>query len=102
MGAQIAIPTVLVLSLTLATLTQLQDIAESSSEKAIKYAEDMNGALDCAYQARPLDECSPDLFSEDFKEETARTQAILADLQAQQPGHLEAKQQAKERAATKG
>lgn len=78
------IPVVLVLSLSLATLTQLEDLAQASSDKAVKYASDMTNAIDCAYQARPLSECSPDLFSTDFKNEMAQSQAILADIQAQQ------------------
>ncbi len=89
MGEAIVIPTVLILTLTLGTLTQLQDIAEDSAAKAVKYSDDMNNAIPCAFEARPLDECSPDLFSTDFESEMDRTQAILADLEAQQPGHLD-------------
>ncbi len=74
------------LSLTLGTLTQITDLAEASSEKAVKYSEDMTNAIDCAYQARPLTECSPDLFSSDFKAEVAEAQRIAAELKAQQPG----------------
>jgi hypothetical protein len=92
MVQQVMLPTVLILSLTLATMTQLQDLAQEASDKAVKAADDQVNALDCAYTARPLTECSPDLFSEDYKAETAQAQAILADLRAQQYGELEARQ----------
>lgn len=80
------IPSAVVLALVLTTLTQLEDIAQHTSDKAVKYSDDMNNAVDCAFQAQPLDKCSPDLFSTDFKQETAETQKILEDLKAQQPG----------------
>lgn len=95
MVQQVLMPTVLILSLSLATLAQLEDLAQSASDKAVQAATDQVAALDCAYTARPLDECSPNLFSNDFKSETARTQAILADLRASQQGHLEEKQRAR-------
>ena len=84
--ANVLIPTVLIISLTLGTLTQLQDIAQHASQKAVKFADDSTNAIDCAYQARPLSDCSPDLFSTDFKQEAQQTQAILDDLQKQQMG----------------
>ena len=80
------LPTILILSLTIGTLTQLQDIAQHSADKAIAQATDANNAIDCAYQARLLAECSPNLFSHDFNEESLQTQAILDDLQTQQAG----------------
>jgi len=84
--ASALIPAVLIVSLTLGTLTQLQDIAQQSSQKAVKFADDSNKAIDCAFQARPLSDCSPDLFSTDFKAEAEQTKAILDDLQQQQMG----------------
>lgn len=86
MDATIALPTIILVSITLATLTQLEDLAQQSADKSIKFAEDSTKALDCAYTARPLSDCSPDLFSADFKAEVTETQRILADLKAQQPG----------------
>jgi hypothetical protein len=86
MAPNIAIPTVLILSLTIGTLTQLTDVAQATSDKAVKYSQDMSNAVDCAYQARALTECSPDLFSTDFKEQVTQTQAILADLHTQELG----------------
>ena len=86
MADNIIVPTILVLSLTLGTLSQLTELAETSSAKAVQYSEDMTNAIDCAYTARPLSECSPNLFSTDFKEDVAQTQAILKEIKAQQPG----------------
>ena len=80
------IPTLLVVSLTLATMTQLQDLAQDASDKAIAAATAQVNAIDCAYEARPLTDCSPDLFSQDFTDEIERSHAILADLQESQPG----------------
>jgi hypothetical protein len=77
---------VLVVSLSLGTALELHDIARESAAKAVAYSDDMNAALDCAYTARPLDECSPNLFSTEFKTEAERTRAIIDDLRAQQPG----------------
>lgn len=88
MGDSVLIPAVLLLTLTVGTVTQLEALAQQSADKTIKYAEDATNAIDCAYQARPLSECSPDLFSTDFKAEVAESQRIIADLQAQQAGHL--------------
>ncbi len=80
------LPALLIISLSLGTVMELADIAEASAAKAIAYSEDMTVALDCAYTARPLDECSPNLFSTDFKQEADRTRAILEDLRSQQAG----------------
>jgi hypothetical protein len=86
MDGGIYIPAMLMLSLSIGTVMELSDIAQTSADKAIAYSEDMTAALDCAYTARPLDECSPDLFSTDFKIEADRTRAILEDLEKQQAG----------------
>lgn len=85
-ATSVLIPTVLLVSLTLGTLTQLQDLAQQSADKSIKYADDATNAIDCAYTARPLSDCSPDLFSTDFKAEAEQTKAILEDLQKQEMG----------------
>lgn len=84
MGSSAIIPALLVLSLTLGTLTQLENLAQTSADKAIKYSTDMNNAIDCAYTARPLTDCSPDLFSTSFKDEIDQSQNILSQIEAQQ------------------
>ncbi|RMF05779.1 hypothetical protein D6764_03915 [Candidatus Woesearchaeota archaeon] len=48
---------------------QLLDIAESASAKTVAFASDMEAAVDCAMRAIPLQECSPGIFSHDFKPE---------------------------------
>jgi hypothetical protein len=52
--------------LVLATATQLYDIAESSSGKAVLFAQDMDDAMDCATAGVDLNQCSPGLYSHDF------------------------------------
>ncbi len=86
MNEAVFVPTMLVISLTLATLTQLQDLAQDASDHAVAAAQDQVNALDCAYEARPLNECSPNIFSDRTSEDIARSQAILADLRSQQAG----------------
>jgi hypothetical protein len=84
--ADIAIPSVLMVTLMLTTLTQLEDLGQQSADKTVKFATDATNAIDCAYQARPLTECSPDLLSTDFTAEIQESQRILEDLRSQQPG----------------
>jgi hypothetical protein len=86
MQESLYLPALLIISLSIGTAMELVDVAEVSAAKAVAYSEDMTVALDCAYTARPLDECSPDLFSTDFTEEADRTRAILEDLREQQAG----------------
>jgi len=55
--------------LILATATQLYDVAESSSNKAVDFAEDMDDAIDCATHGVDMNQCSPGLYSHDFSSE---------------------------------
>ena len=48
---------------------QLSELAESSADKAIDFAEDMEKAIDCATRGEDLSVCSPELFSHDFEQE---------------------------------
>jgi len=61
-------------------LPQLVTIAESSSDKAIEFADDMNSAIDCATTARPLEECSPELYEHDFTEEIDETLKLTEEI----------------------
>lgn len=63
----IAYPAVIILLVTFAT--QMADIAESTSEKAVFFAEDMENAIECATYGIDLKECSPRLFNHEFKED---------------------------------
>ncbi len=101
MATPALMPTVLILSLSLATITQLQTLAEDASDKAVQAAIDQTNALPCAYEARPLNECSPNIFSNNVDAEIAQSQAILADLRAQQYGNLEQRQADREHARTR-
>ena len=51
-------------------VTQLGDIAMSSSEKALNYADNANNALDCAFKGIPIEVCSPELMDTNFEPET--------------------------------
>jgi hypothetical protein len=86
MNEAVFVPMVLVVTLTLATMTQLHDLAQDASDKAVAAATAHVAAIDCAYEARPLTECSPEIFSVDYTEEIERNQAILADLRESQTG----------------
>jgi hypothetical protein len=86
MASGIMIPSAVMLALMLTTMTQLEALAQESADKSVKYADDATNAIDCAYQARPLTDCSPDLFSTDFHDEMDESQRILDDLRSQQMG----------------
>jgi hypothetical protein len=60
---------------------ELEDLSIEIQGKAIKQAQDMVLAMDCAIEARPLTECAPDIMSHSFADEMQRSQQILADLQ---------------------
>jgi hypothetical protein len=66
--------------LLLSVALQLYEVAESSSEKVINYAEDMNKAMDCAMIGRPIRECSPDLMKTEFKSDINQTIRILENI----------------------
>ena len=51
---------------------ELIDIAESSSEKVIRFAESMDNALDCAIAGISVDVCSPELSTINFDSEIDR------------------------------
>jgi|AntRauTorcE11897_2_1112592.scaffolds.fasta_scaffold194635_1 hypothetical protein len=61
-------------------LTDLEDLSHQVSDKTVKFAQDATSALDCAYEARPLTECAPDITSKEFSDEIAQTNAILQEL----------------------
>jgi len=48
-------------------MLQLTDVAKEASAKVLNFTDDMNGALDCAFDSRSIYECSPDLPSYDFE-----------------------------------
>jgi len=55
-------------------------VAESSSEKAIDFADDMNSAIDCATRGIPIEICSPDLMSHNFDQEINQTVQINSEI----------------------
>lgn len=67
MKALIIVP--IAITVVLAFLVQLGDIAISTSDKALNYADQMDSAVDCAFRGIPVQKCSPDLTSVDFEPE---------------------------------
>ena len=65
------------LAAILGMLTELQDLATDAQERTLEYAQDALNALDCAYEARPITECSPTITNPQFKEEIERTNSLL-------------------------
>lgn len=80
----------IVAALLLGTLTQLVDLGEQASDRTVAYAEDAVAALDCAYQARPITECSPDITNPDFAEEIQETNKLLEEIRSQSSVHSRA------------
>lgn len=68
----------LTLLVVFGTLAELEELSYKASESAVEYAQDAINALDCAFKARPLTECSPNIMHPDYAEEIERTQALLA------------------------
>ena len=79
MKALLVAPAVLAIVLGLAI--QLEEVARSSSEKALDFADDMNSAMDCARLGRPIRECSPGLYEMDFDDEIEQTMDILQEFE---------------------
>jgi hypothetical protein len=82
----IMVPVVLGLVLTLGM--QLSDIADSSAQKTVDFAEDMNNAFDCAARGVSIYECSPDLKTTSFKKEMNETIGALDRFQGQMKNSL--------------
>jgi cell shape-determining protein MreC len=72
----------IVMSIVLALGMQLVEIAESTSEKVINYADSMNSAVDCAFLGIDIKECAPELDSYSFKEDLQKTRDIIEELKA--------------------
>jgi hypothetical protein len=52
---------------------QMVDIAESTTQKTVAFADDMNNAIDCATKGIDLSICSPNLMNHDFSPEINQT-----------------------------
>lgn len=79
MKALILVP--IVATLMLGFVLQLVDIAESSSEKTLDFADDMNLAMDCAVRGIPIQECAPDLTNHEFKSDIEKTINVLNEME---------------------
>lgn len=58
---------------------QLTDIAESTSQKTLKYADSMDRAVDCAFAGVDISVCSPELKNTDFKQDAREFQKTNLD-----------------------
>ena len=72
----------IVVSIIIGLTMQLVDIADSTSKKVVKYADDMNNAIDCAFKGVDIYVCSPDLSSTDFRPELNQTKEIADKMSA--------------------
>ncbi len=54
----------------------LIQLAESSSQKTVSFATEMEHAMPCAARGIPLAQCSPDLTEYDFSEDLAQAQEL--------------------------
>ena len=66
---------VIVLSFTLS----LTEIAESTGNKALLYANGMDNAMDCAIHGQSINECSPELTNTEFKTNAIEFQELNND-----------------------
>ena len=69
-----------VILMILSFTPRLLDIAESSQDKAVDFADDMNAAIDCATRGIPIEICSPDLMSYNFDSEIEKTTKISSEI----------------------
>jgi hypothetical protein len=57
-------------------MLQLVDIADSTSNKALHFADSMDRAMDCAISGVSLDVCSPELKNTDFSQDAREFQRV--------------------------
>ena len=73
--------------------SQLADVAQSTADKTLSYATDMEQAVDCAFHGLPLEECSPDIYKYDFKEDINHTMEVTNEYLSEYMKYLEMKSQ---------
>ncbi len=69
-----------IIAMILGFAVELQAIAEDASSQTIEFSNNAADALECAYTARPLNECSKDIFSDKTTKEIAETRRILDEM----------------------
>ena len=67
------------LATILGMVAELELLATDAQERTLQYAEDTLNALDCAYEARPITECSPGITNPDFEEQIKQTNKLLKE-----------------------
>lgn len=71
-----------VVVLILGFVLQIANIAESASEKVVNYADEINNALDCAFDGISIYECSPGLDTYNFEEDLTKYKDYNAEFLA--------------------
>lgn len=61
------------ISIVLTLFIPLAELAQDASEKTLRYTEDMDRAIDCAFAGVNIGECAPSLMQTDFSDELNRT-----------------------------
>ncbi len=59
----------IIIPLIVGVTLEIAEIAESTSDKVIRYTESMEEGVECAFTGRTLMECSPELFQADFEDD---------------------------------
>ncbi|MBW2982692.1 hypothetical protein KY327_00135 [Candidatus Woesearchaeota archaeon] len=77
------------MTLIIGVATQMEDIAQDASDKALAFSDDMNHAMDCATRGVPIKECSPELMSHDFSPEKEAYLEALREFKEQAEAQLE-------------
>jgi hypothetical protein len=80
MDSMITIPVVGVMMLGF--MASLVEIAESTEDKAIAFADDMNNAMDCATRGIPIEVCSPNIMNHDFDVESDRLLEAVKEIES--------------------
>ena len=77
--AYVTLPVFMILIIS--TASHLEDVAKSTSSKALAFSDEMNKAMDCATRGIPLKECAPDMVAPDLSSEK---EAFLEEMVALQ------------------
>ena len=78
----VAVYVPVILATLLGMAAEIEDLAYDVQDRTVQYATDATAALDCAYQARALTDCAPEITNKDFSQEIERTNALLEQARA--------------------
>ncbi len=75
-------------AIILGMLANIQVLGQQASDRTIQFSQDSVNAIDCAFKAEPLTDCSPNLFSHNITEQVDQANAMLKTMQAQNQEYL--------------